>query len=286
MLAGVGLVACAAVVAACGGSSDNDNDKPALSKSAFVAKADAVCDAVDKQFPPVKVTDLASSKRSLQVEIAARSKINSQIGALNAPDNLSDLQSQFADAGDKIVALLRQEQDQVGKNNQAYYRANFELNELIAKRSKMAARLGFQKCAAGQNGPVPMGDASLVAQADAICRTANKAILDNTIAGPPSGDLATAKASYDKYLPQVQGTVDAMKEIKPPAQYAQDWKQFVSNYERRAEITAKQREAAAAGDQKAFQKWSSLDQGESGIETQVAIKLGLEVCGNNGTAGV
>lgn len=283
LFAGVGVVACAGFLAACGGS----NDQKTLSKEAFVAKADQACVSTDKQFPPVKITDLSSAKRSLQTEIAARSKINEQIAGLNEPGALSSAASQYQANGAKIVGLLRQEQGVLGKNNQAYYRLDFQVSELAQKRGKLAAQLGFRQCAKGLTGPASnVGDATLIAKADAICRAANQAVLAATTSGPPATDLSVAKAAYDKTLPAVRKTVDEMKAIQAPARYAKDWKQFVSNYERRVDITAKQREAAAADDVKAFQKWSSLDTGEQGIEAQTAEKLGLEVCGANGTAGV
>jgi hypothetical protein len=127
-----------------------------------------------------------------------------------------------------------------------------------------------------------------VAKADAICKQGNDIALAETPAQQyqPPKDFPKMVAAYDKWLPVQQRLVAQLKAMKPRPQDQQAWSQFVSAFEKRIQITSKQRSAAKARDQKAFAAASQGDAQTNQQEVLAADALGLEVCGQNGTNGV
>lgn len=273
----------AVAVTACGSSQKK------LSRAEYIRKADAACAATNRNAPRVPAPrTTAQAKAAANREAQIRQKLADQLDELSPPDQLKDNVDAYAKQTNELVTNLERQGDDAG-NLKAFTADQFAFNQLAVQRAKTATKIGYAVCA--QPGPgqkQPLGDEELVTNADPLCKLGNDAALAATPAQQPQlpRDLPRIAAGYDSSLPVHQRVLVRLKGIKPPPESQEDWSIFLNAFEQRIKLTQKQRAAAEAKDQKAFQAASQQDGQINQQEAQAANALGLEVCGQNGTSGV
>jgi hypothetical protein len=281
-IAPLALIPAIAIVA-CGSSEKK------LSRPEYIKKADAICTRTNRTAPKSPPPQTSAQAKAIAAkEAQIRRKLADELGKLNPPDQLESDVDTYKKQTDQLIANLKQ-QGQHANNLKAFTTDQFAFNQLAIQRAKTASKIGYAVCSQPAQGQrQPQGAAQLVAKADAICKQGNDIALAETPAQQyqPPKDFPKMVAAYDKWLPVQQRLVAQLKAMKPRPQDQQAWSQFVSAFEKRIQITSKQRSAAKARDQKAFAAASQGDAQTNQQEVLAADALGLEVCGQNGTNGV
>ena len=141
MRAGAAILTVALVTAA--GCGDDDGG---LSKSEFVAKADAVC---EKTEPPEQnpLKTAAQAKKAAQAQVDYRQPVQAELSKLDPPDEVKANFDKFQGATQKSIQLFKQEVAAADKDQEERYgQLDRQINVLFRELDRLADRIGFKSC--------------------------------------------------------------------------------------------------------------------------------------------
>ena len=198
--AGLGTVlAVAAALGACGGG---------VSKSEFVAKADAACGpgngAVGAVAKPPNLPELATGAGTVATTVDAQAEALRRLDLPGGDDKAGA--AGFIGALAEVAGPARALQDAAGKTDDAATaRAGNDLRATVDAAGTQATSYGLTVCGTGLQGPVTtvfegargVIKAAFVAKADALCTAATRRVE----ALPRVTSLATAGRFLTSYLP-------------------------------------------------------------------------------------
>jgi hypothetical protein len=277
-----GALAAALALAACGGGGGET-----LSRSQFIAKADALCREANKAPPPAPAQDAAQAVRNAQQEVRLRTRLRDQLGKLEPPKELKSLFASYQSQTTAIIAGFRQEVAAArARDVRRFNQIDARLAGLQARRAKVAGQIGFKVCG-GAVAPTDAADPAIVRADDAACTAANRA--QQTANPQPSGptDAAAIAKSGPGVLAAQRRALGVIRGQKPAPRIKAVYDQFTSGFAGRVDLTAGQITAAKARDTRKLQALFNQDQQLlQRREAPAAQKLGFEVCGILGENGV
>jgi hypothetical protein len=119
----------------------------------------------------------------------------------------------------------------------------------------------------------PLTRAELTAKADVICKTVTARLSKNTIRSQQDiARVAGELASFE------ESALSKLSKLVPPAELADDWKQFVAGAQTLAENTSKIGEYAKANNLKASKGLIASSQATQKQMTAIAKRDGLKSC--------
>jgi hypothetical protein len=140
----------------------------------------------------------------------------------------------------------------------------------LASVALVATTLAASGCGSSSK---PLTRAELTAKADAICKTVSAKISSKTIKTQQDvARVATELASFE------QTALTNLSKLVPPAELANDWKQFVAGAQTLAENTAKLGEYAKANNLKAAKGLITSSQAVQRQMVATAKRDGLTNC--------
>jgi hypothetical protein len=140
----------------------------------------------------------------------------------------------------------------------------------LASVALVAMTLAASGCGSSSK---PLTRAELTAKADAICKTVSAKISSKTIKTQQDvARVATELASFE------QTALTNLSKLVPPAELANDWKQFVAGAQTLAENTAKLGEYAKANNLKAAKGLITSSQAVQRQMVATAKRDGLTNC--------
>jgi hypothetical protein len=276
------LAAVALTVAACGGGGGGS-----LSRSEFIAKADALCRQANKVPPPGPVQSPEQAAANARREARQRTALKQKLGKLEPPSALEREYARYQAQTDQLISLFRQEAAAAqAKDVRRFNQLDSRISTLSAQRAKTGGRIGFTVCG-GAVSAKTAADPALARTVDAACAAANHTAQTAT----PQPSSATDTAAFAKIGPGIlaaqrkaQGAIRAQQ---PSAQVKALYGEFASAFSARVDVTARQLAAAKAKDGAKLQALTDQDQQiVNRREGPAAQKLGFEVCGILGENGV
>jgi hypothetical protein len=141
----VALALAASVLGACGGGSK-------LSRSDFLAKADALCTESNKTAPTAAPKNAKEAADQARGEVTARVELDAKLKALAPPGEISSQFDAYNSGTQKIINLVRLQQVAAERNQMRQYATLDKRREAdSAARGEVGRRIGFKVC--GQNIP-------------------------------------------------------------------------------------------------------------------------------------
>ena len=132
------------VLAAAAGCGDGDGD--ALSKSEFIAKADAIC---KKTEPPKQqvLNTAAQAKAFAQAQVDYREPIQAELSKLDPPDDAKADFDKFQADTQKAIDLFKQQVTAADKDQEKRYgELDRQITPLFNERDRLADKIGFKSC--------------------------------------------------------------------------------------------------------------------------------------------
>jgi hypothetical protein len=267
------VVVAASVLAACGGGGS-------LSRSAYAARADSICQAIAVPAPKPGSAQQAAANARQQAE--ARAGALARLRPLRPPGSIAAAVKRFLDSSqaglDDYRAMARAAQR---NDRPSYELASLEQAMHAVDRTRAAADAGLSVCGQPTR---PLSDAALVASADAACRTADQTIVDRPrprSTGAP-GLAASLPGTYSAALASLR----RLRVLQPNPATEATWRTFLSVYEQRVRAIGDALSAARAGNGAGMRAAARRDDTLAGQESGLAAELGLELCGRVGALGV
>ena len=150
VIAGAVLLGVAIALAAILDIGPFNSSSPELTKTQFIAKANAICLKAHAQFeklqesPPNTSVEAAALTNNL---ISISKSELGQIESLNPPDELKPALARYLQAREQGIALLEKGLHAAeNKDAQAYARAQAEIATGQVKRLRLAKAVGFTQC--------------------------------------------------------------------------------------------------------------------------------------------
>jgi hypothetical protein len=141
----------------------------------------------------------------------------------------------------------------------------------LAAVALAATTLAVSGC--GGSSPKPLTRAELTAKANAICKTVTAKLASKTIKTQQDiARIAPELASFE------QAALAELSKLVPPAELANDWKQFVAGAQTLAENTSKLGEYAKANNLKAAKGLITSSQAVQQQMVATAKRDGLTAC--------
>jgi hypothetical protein len=274
--------AVAFAVTACGGGGGNT-----LSRSQFIAKADALCREANRTPQPAPAQSAQVAAANARKEAQQRAQLKDRLGKLEPPAAVKAQFARYQAQTDQIVALYRQEAAAAqAKDPRRFNQLNNRISTLSAQRAKTGGQIGFKACG-GSVSPQSVADPGLVRTVDAACTAANRAV--ETANPQPSGptDAAAIVKSGPGIVAAQRRALGVIRAQTPAAPIRTTYGQFTTAFSDRVNVSAQQLTAARRKDVRRLQALFAQDQKiVDQREGPAAQKLGFEVCGVFGENGV
>lgn len=285
-----------AILAVAAGLLANCDGAGGLTKEEFIEAANAICGRANQEFDELFETGFPTSPESVQefvenvVPIVEREV--DELQALDPPDNDADQIEEILGTGQRGVDDLRNASESPEASAEIF---GEEGGENVAQFQERMVAYGAERCEFGEEaeeeeviGPDPATFSpekrAYIAEADAICQVANDAIspAEEAIFGEEAAALPTLE-EWATFLEVVISANEEAQELldalEPPAEDAEQVEAIFDRFRGLLEDARAARDAAAAGDQEAFDAaiGEVFPQFEE-IDRQ-AREYGFQVCG-------